>query len=309
MFRRSFRGLVSLLFILVFLTQCQKASSPAPVTEKNSLPKISEKLPGTCPYPCTDLRCQAYSSGYCGTPPPPPIIVKTNANNPYDYVGSQHNNGLTTIYPNLSATDPNLDNDALAQDESYLSGLGYSSAAVGSFYNTASNDGLLPFSQIEELDSLGYVMVGMGLIDSQANYYVQQIYNFTTTYLGGNTVSTAQYNSYANSLISLESQIQSDGIISSNEKVTLLSISSIGRYSSAYWINFMNSQSSGQSAMSARVTSFSINLKKWFHNLSFFWKVTLSDVGGGLVGIIGGPLGIIGGAVGTSLVSAIQLAN
>ena len=224
------------------------------------------------------------------------IKVITNPNNPYDYAGSQHNNGVNSIYSTIYPSS-NLDSEVLVKVKSYVASIGYNADSMQNFYNREVQSGYFPFSHIQELDSLGNTMYANGLISSYANSYVQQIYNYGYQYLNTDTITAAEYNSFANSLITLEASIKNDARISSWEKEVLLSGCSIGRYSGAYWGNFINNQSVSEQIMQPFLFK---HLKAWL-------KITLADVGGGIVGISGGLVGVIGGAIGGSLVEAVSI--
>ncbi|HSZ32827.1 MAG TPA: hypothetical protein VK772_05930 [Puia sp.] len=262
------------------------------LSQQQALAIKPDYLPGSCPYPCTDVRCKAYLNGYCGNDT---IAIIKNTNNPYDNVGQQHNNGVRAIFPTIGSSN-NIDSLVLTKVDSYVVTIGYSSDSMKSFYNREVLAGYFPFSHVAELDSLGNKMQTNGLISTYANSYVQQIFTYSSNYFNSNTITNAMYSSYASSLISLESTIKNDSRISSWEKQVLLSISAVGRYSASYWGNYFNSGSNNDLIRPL------LKIK-----LSNLWKVVISDIAGGLIGLSGGAVGIIGGAVGTSIVTAITL--
>jgi len=222
------------------------------------------------------------------------IYVKTNINNPDDQYGNYHNQGVAAIFPNINPTSPTLNTDVLTQVKAFDVTLGYSADSAQIFYNNMVSLGNLPFTIEPELDSLGNKLYSQGLISSKANNYIQQIYSLALTYLNVDVPTVALYNSFANNLITIEGQIKSDVIISVNERNVLLSSCSVGRYSAAYWGNYINNP----------VQSL-IQPPKF--RLSFWMKVLIGDIGGGIIGITGGPVGILTGAIGTSIVVAVSL--
>ena len=161
-----------------------------------------------------------------------------NSNNAYDYVGSQHNQGVKTIFPTVSSSTKNLDSVVLVKVKSYETTIGYSAPAMQTFYNNTVQQGYFPFSKLPRLDSLGNLMYANKLISSYANTYIQQIYSYANQYLNTDTINNTKYTSFCNSLISLESTIKNDTRISSSEKQALLSSCSTGRYSASYWGNY-----------------------------------------------------------------------
>ena len=226
------------------------------------------------------------------------IVVITNPNNPYDFIGIQHNNGVSTIFPTIDPYSSNLDSEVLAKDISYLSSIGYNADSMENLYNQEVQNGYLPFSNLQELDSLGNTLYANGLLSFYGNSYVQQIYNYSYEYLNTDSISVSQYNSFANSLISLEGNITNDSRISSWEKEVLLSACSIGRYSGAYWGNYINNLGSiSQSSINPLHLSF---LKKLLHFVE-------EDIGGGIAAIGSGarkfwPIFFV--SIGTSITSA-----
>jgi hypothetical protein len=154
--------------------------------------------------------------------------------------------------------------------------------------------GDLPFTIEPELDSLGNKLHSQGLISTNANNYVQQIFTLALTYLNVNVPTVALHNSFASKLITIEGQIKSDNTISANEKTTLLASCSIGRYSAAYWGNYINNP------VESKINPPKLRLAPWL-------KILLGDIGGGIIGITMGPVGILTGAIGTSIVTAATL--
>jgi len=229
------------------------------------------------------------------------INVITNPNNQYDYAGNEHNNGVSSIFPDIDPYSNNLDSNILVNVENYLTTLGYSADSMQNFYNEEVENGYLPFSHLQDLDSLGNTLNSNGLLSSYGNTYVQQISDYCYQYLNTDTITIAKYNSFANNLISLETSIKNDSRISSWEKEVLLSGCSIGRYSAAYWGNYFN----GPIIMVQNSTNplFLKKIKKWV-------KVVLKDVGGGIVALSGGKhfWAIVGISVGTSVAAAADAA-
>lgn len=64
----------SLVLSVSFITffGCSKSLAPTtghPASSTTMTESVSPNLlPGQCPYPCTDIRCKGYSSGYCAKP-------------------------------------------------------------------------------------------------------------------------------------------------------------------------------------------------------------------------------------------------
>jgi hypothetical protein len=224
------------------------------------------------------------------------IIVRTNSNNPDDDFGNYHNQGVATILPNINPSSPTLDADVLTQVKAFDVTLGYSADSAQTFYNKYVALGDLPFSKVPELDSLGNILVSQGQISSTANSYVQQIYSTAKTYLSFDTPTVIHYNSFANSMISLESQIQNNSSLSANEKNGLLSACSVARYSAAYWGNYINNPAPAAS----QISPLRLSLPKWL-------KIVIGDIGGAVIGIATGPVGIVTGAIGTSIVTAVTI--
>lgn len=286
------KQLLIAMVISFFLFSCAKQE----ILSKSQTEVLASKggvvpnyLPGPCPYPCTDTRCQAYQNGYCGTGNTT-ISVKTNPANVYDNVGNQHNQGVASVLPTVNFSSSNLDSVVLVKVKAYVVTIGYSSDSMQTFYNKAVQLGYFPFSKIQELDSLGNKLTSNRLLSSYGNTYVQQMFGALTQYLNTDSITSANYNLFANKLISIETSIKNDTRISSYEKQVLLSGASVGRYSAAYWGNQF------QGGSSAVVVSPML-FQKWKRWL----RVVMSDIGGAIVGISGGPWGIIGGCIGGSI--------
>ena len=229
---------------------------------------------------------------------PDQISVITNLNNPDDYVGSEHNQGVSSVFPNINPSSNNLDSEILVKVVSYLSSIGYNADSIQNYYNQEVQMEYLPFSHLQELDSLGNTLYANGSLSSYGNSYVQQIYNYSYQYLNTDTITTYKYNSFANNLISLETTIKNDSRISSWEKDVLLSGCSIGRYSGAYWGNYINEP--GPMVQNSIHPLFLKRLKNWL-------RFVIADVGGAIVAVSSGThsfWAIFGISVGTSVSTA-----
>ena len=65
------RIIILATFALMILTQCSKSFNGSSKENNTDLSSksIPNVLPGSCPYPCNDIRCKGYSHGYCGPTP------------------------------------------------------------------------------------------------------------------------------------------------------------------------------------------------------------------------------------------------
>ena len=274
----AFIAFTFIIAVIIF-ANCNKNSTTSFRNNNPSLTNSSVKpytFAGPCPYECHDPRCKVYQSGYCG---PETITIIKNTNNPFDYVGGEHNTGVAYILTALGGPSTN-DSLLLHADIGYMQTLGFTTAQVDSVYNLGVSLGYFPFSKIPELDSLGNLMFSQGQISSTDNSYIQQIYSIASQYLQVSVDSadfstdSTNYIAFANSMISLESAINNNSNLTSADKTGLLSACSVGRYSASYWANYyLNSSGGGGGA--AR-TMF--KLPKWL-------QVVITDVAGAVVGV------------------------
>ncbi len=90
----TFVAFTFIIAVIIF-ANCNKNGATSGIKNENpSLSNSSIKpytFAGPCPYECHDPRCKVYQSGYCG---PETIGIIKNSNNPYDYVGGEHNSGV-----------------------------------------------------------------------------------------------------------------------------------------------------------------------------------------------------------------------
>lgn len=141
-------------------------------------------------------------------------------------------------------------------------------------------------------------MYSQGKISSTANNYVQQIFYIASQYLEINvdsadfSLDSANYISFANNLISLESSINNNSNLTSAEKTGLLSACSIGRYSASYWANYLLNGNDG-GGVASQSLAFKLTWK--------FWKIVICDIAGGVAGSPGGLVGIISGGIAASV--------
>ena len=233
------KNLLLALFIIFFsstlIISCTKSNFNNPQTSQNlsSTKKVTPDVPycgigyqwdfylGKCVPTCPTGYHNDSITGACVVNAQGKIIVINNPNNPEENAGIQHNNAVNYIFPSVNPSSSNLDSEVLAKDISYLSGMGYNADSIQNYYNQEVQDGYLPFSQLPELDSLGNMLYSQGLLSYYGNNYVQQIYGYAVQYLNTDTITTANYNSFANNLVSLEATIQNDSRISSWEKEVL----------------------------------------------------------------------------------------
>jgi hypothetical protein len=306
-------ALLMILFGTIIISSCTKTNltNPAQTSQNLNSNTVTPDVPycgtgyqwdfylGKCVPVCPTGYHNDSITGACVVNVQGKIIVINNPNNPDDNEGSQHNNAVNSIFPTIDPSSNNLDSVVLSKDISYLSTLGYNADSIQNYYNQEVQKGYLPFSELEELDSLGNILYSQGLLSSYGNNYVQQIYGYANQYLNTDTITTAKYNSFANNLVSLETTIQNDSRIPSWEKQVLLSSCSIGRYSGAYWGNYILSQSSG-GVSSMSTFSLWTKMKNWM-------RFVIADVGGGITAVSSGIHSfwmIFGISVGTSVVTA-----
>ncbi|WP_026769663.1 hypothetical protein [Asinibacterium sp. OR53] len=147
--------ILSVLGYIAFIS-CNKTEISSLQKSNNSevLKKTKNYIiPGPCPYSCSDQRCMNYESGYCGY-----IPVINNPNNPYNYVGPNHNNGMDYSIPKINPSSPTLESDILNTTKAYVQTLGYNPNDFQSTYDQGVANGYFPFYKTPDLDSLGIIM-------------------------------------------------------------------------------------------------------------------------------------------------------
>lgn len=201
---------------------------------------VPNKLNGKCPYPCTDPRCRAYQFGtYCG--PGPTTIIK-NPNNPYDSAGYYHNVGVATLV--LEISSPSV--STIIQDtKDYAASVNLDTSYYDGWYDTATTMynyySIIESAYAEDPNSLDTLLYNDGFISSTDVMYLNSINNAVDDVITDATAPTpALYNEIANNIVSIENTIINDTTLSSNEKMGLLEVAAINRYSGAYWANYIN---------------------------------------------------------------------
>ncbi len=291
-----------MLIFLMIIASCTKnfpssnrngipsSAGDSTITSSSRIKPNPDYMPGSCPYVCTDSRCKAYLNGYCG---PDTIAVITNSSNYYDYIGGQHNAGLSYVMRKLGGGS--TDNSAiLTQVENYMDSIGYSTSTVASGYSSEVTAGYMPFTDIPDLDTLGTIMYNSSTISSTANSYIQHIFSIFEHYANDSLTSTI-YTSFCDSLITLESSINSNAYLTTAEKTNLLAACAVGRYSGSYW----GSRQSSLSINARKVSSGSKFLFSWK-----VWKIIICDVAGAVAGMTAGPIVATAGAVGASVAAS-----
>jgi hypothetical protein len=278
--------------ILFTLTQCSKELNANASNLKLTTSVHPDLLPGSCPYPCTDIRCKGYENGYCGTgTSTDTVAVVKNTANPEDSVGNRHNTALNAIMPNYTGgIEPTLAN-SWSYTISFLSSYHYSTTLLNAVEDTMVN----------RYDTAIYSMTA----DSYSSYAYShgQISNKVYTYLNslGNLIGalpsvplSTTYSGFASSVISLESTILHDSTMTSTDRIIILSATSVARYSACYWINYYNAQTSAASIAVIK-PAVAPPAKSWFS-----WStVAGGDVVGAVAGALGGAaVGVLAGGVG-----------
>lgn len=257
----KFKSLYFLFVISILLFACnttdqlisRKSLENKVLSEINKNGVSPDKLPGWCPYNCHDIRCRAYQYGYCGPdsiplPPLDTIVVITNPNNPYDYTGTDHNEAVKAIFPDINPSEPNVDSVIGAQIKSYaISNWGMNADTIQMVFDAMQQQWDVPPAQFPRMDSLGNDLYAEGKISSEVNDYIQQIYSLANQWLNVDSLTQDTYNNFAFDEISIEGQITDDNNLSSAERTVLLSLGSVLRYSAEYWGNYINEQSSSPS--------------------------------------------------------------
>jgi hypothetical protein len=219
----------------------------------------------------------------------------TNSNNPYDYIGKQHNDYLAYYAANVASDAPKA--TKLSLIPSTLKAYGVSAGILDSKFdvNTFLSTGLVSrvindpnFSMVAEFNSMRMTV--------EAGYQQkleEAVINLTTA-----------EEVYA-AIKSLETSILSDRNLTATGKVALLCGTSTARYSCFYWsnqkpgnfwgINSTNPKGQKQNAFAPKNTS----VIKW-------WKVLLKDAIGAAAGSLGGP---VGAGVGGAAASANEIVN
>ncbi|MGH2644562.1 MAG: hypothetical protein ACRDE2_11480 [Chitinophagaceae bacterium] len=287
-------GLCAAIFSLfTFINSCSKLDQVQTLASRNSKPNVPQCPPGQhWDYKygrCVpnDPGCAAGfhwdpNAGGCvpDNPAPPPsdsIIIITNLNNPYDYTGADHNGALNAIFPNINPLVPNLDSVIEAQVKNYAVSIwGDDPSLIQILYDTLYQRWNFPASLLPEMDTVGNELYARGLISNKANYYLQRIDSIGILWLNVDNPSSLLYNSFANSLISLEAQVMNDNILTSDERELLLSSCSIARYSAAYWGNYINNQISPM--LNQPLFLKDLFKKKWF-------RIVVADAVGAWGGI------------------------
>jgi hypothetical protein len=290
---------ITLIFIslITIIFACNKSSKLSPTVESQvSNTKIKpNKLEGPCPYDCLDSRWIAYQDGYCGDQ------IVTNPNNPYDYIGQLHNQGIAAVFnPILANTSANPTYGSIMHStNAFLSSIGYDTTLVNSALNYSQSQGYIVSYPNETFgtnpDSLRNKAYNNGLLSSTAKNYWLTLFSIVDNTIGSDDAGDSDtYNSFANEVLSLENQISNNSSLSSLELAELQQGCSVARYSAAYWGNFILSGQALQINSKKPVSLLSINSSsklKLMRGDPFSWRqVLVSDIAGAVGGAIGGAV-------------------
>jgi len=222
------------------------------------------------------------------------INVIANPNNPYDYTGLQHNNGVTYLLNHVNPSSPTVTTDILHYTKVYGSTIGLDTTDFDSWYSYATTHGFFYLNDTAYIvypNPLNTNLYDSGKISSNVLNYLNSINNAIDNVIGDDTSpSSSLYGQVANQLIVIENNIKNDGTISTDEKNGLLRVAAIDRYTGAYWANYINGGGGG----GAGAQPFLFKHFSWRR----FWHADgLGAIGGAAGGSLGGLLGAFWGAV------------
>ena len=211
-----------------------------------------------------------------------------NPNNPYDYVGYNHNVGLQATRATWSSTNATF-------DASYNAAVNYANTVQAPVNMSESQiTTMLTALRADNSDGKETYLSKVGLSQTGA-HYASQLCTITTE-----CYNYDSYEAYRNAMIELESAVLADNSLGDNEKGRILSGASVGRHSVLYWareIGGYNSDPSTNGNPNGPVTDgFFKNLGQWFKD----HPIVTADLVGAIGGI-GSLAGLFFGALGGSL--------
>ncbi len=290
---------ITVLFILLstLLFSCSRQEFDARTTAEINAKKggsITNLLPGVCPYDCHDTRCKAYLNGYCGpvTESVDTLKVLANSNNPEEAAGIAHNNTLYAVMPpyNYTTVQPS-DAEIFTKTKAYLLTLHYDSTILNGTYNYIMTT-WGSYRNIPDINTQATNLYNNHTITLDAKNYLNTLYTKANAF--GKSVDTlfptqASYNSFANSLITIENQIKNSTTLTTNDKYILEGAYSVARYSVIYHMNYMIKNDTYNSGV---VSKNSFQKPKspgsWFSdNEAFNWDIA-GSVGGAAGALISG---------------------
>jgi hypothetical protein len=325
-------GIMSLLITFIIgLSSCNKTDSTKLVSAyKDTTKTIAsnravDKLEGGCPFECYDTRCKAYQTGYCGTPTTTYITIVTNPNNPYDYVGNLHNQGVDAVFNSVNTTSTISYQSVVYITNSYLASKGYDTTQVNNGLTTAEQLGyfsILDTSYANNPSLLTSKLLNDGRISVSAKNYLDELTTLINNTLGtDNSGSPSTYSTFANAAVAIENQFANDNSLSSMDLEVLQQAFSVARYSAGYWGNYILAQNSWQAVDGSKsngkiTTNATLHISKAASAPPFNWgNVAKGDtfglVGGAIggavaAGIVTGPAGVAVGAVAGGVGGAIS---
>jgi len=139
------------------------------------------------------------------------IAVITNPNNPYDYTGGQHNNGVSYVMNEVNPNSPTLANDILHYTKLYGSSLGMDTTYFDSWYTYATAHNyfdLYGTMYVVTPNNLDTLLYNNGRLDATSLNYLNSINNTIDNVISDeSTPSQSAYSEIANNLVSIENTI------------------------------------------------------------------------------------------------------
>lgn len=198
---------------------------------------ITSISPSTVTTGGVSYSSQCVLTGY------PPIATVINSNNSMESSGSFHNSALNSIIPTMNFSTA-TEGWIFQASETYVANQGDDTTGMAAQYLSMKAKGFWSITSTYDAgnpDSVIDIMYDSAWITlTDKNYLLEMVYIVDSVITSdGVEPSTTLYNGVCTSLINLETAINGDNSLSSSDKQSLLSASSILRFSGAYWGSYI----------------------------------------------------------------------
>ena len=230
--------------------------------------------------------------------------VLSNNNNPYDYIGVKHNEGMDFILQKLIQLENN--NTIISIDSLNI----FISKQINSFclenvysFNLFDQKDFFKTEQINLV--FNNLLIGIDIIDTLATLnelnLIQKNYisSISSIFRNSDTISSIEC-----SLISMNIDLSNNDLLTEDEKIIIYGATSVGIYSLKYWETYIELW---YSTLGSLLSNNDFDIEVSYDEILGIGGDDVSGMIGGAVagGIIGGLPGIIPGGIGGGVAASI----
>jgi hypothetical protein len=163
----------------------------------------------------------------------------SNANNPYDYIGAQHDAELDYFVNSTNMSNSNYCSNWLSYNSQFFNASSIDTTGLNSMLQApqfTAITGNIPSAAPRSVAAIAQSLQSNGYITSQSATYLNEIYGALDTNVLKSRNLDSAVGVICNNVMAIESEIQQN-ITDTTQLKMLLSAASVARFSLSYWAN------------------------------------------------------------------------